>query len=159
MRVLVTGLEGYIGTVLVPLLRDAGHEVVRLDCGLYEGCALGEEPATVSALRRDVRDVGARELAGFDAVVHLAAISNDPLGDLNPDVTYDVNHVGAVRLASEAKRAGVRRFLFSSSCSNYGAAGEELIDVGAPFNPFTAYVHTKVFVESYIAELAVERVK
>src|SRR3954471_20678852 len=136
------------------MLRARGHEVVGLDAGLYAGCALGTEPGTVPSVARDIRDVSEEQVAGIDAVAHLAGISNDPLGDLNPDVTYDVNHLGTVHLARVAKAAGVGRFVFSSSCSNYGAAGEELLDESAAFNPVTAYGHSKVLAEHDLAELA-----
>ena len=117
MKVLVTGHDGYIGRVMVPLLQAAGHAVVGLDSGLYSGCTLGEEPPDVPALWMDVRDVECAHLKGFDAVIHLAAISNDPVGDLDPSCTYAINHEASVRLAGLAQEAGVGRFLFSSSCT------------------------------------------
>jgi nucleoside-diphosphate-sugar epimerase len=155
MRVLVTGHHGYIGSILVPLLLDAGHEAVGLDTYLYEGCDFGADrgPA-VPALRKDVRDVRAADLDGFDAVMHLAALSNDPVGDLNPDCTYAINHRASVSLARAAKQAGVQRFLFSSSCSLYGAAGEDWIDETADFNPVTPYGESKVLAEGEIGALA-----
>jgi nucleoside-diphosphate-sugar epimerase len=154
LRVLVTGHNGYIGSVLVPALADAGHEVVGLDIDLFAGCTLGPAPPEVEALSMDVRSVGTDELAGFDAVLHLAAVCNDPIGDLNPQATYEINHRASVRLAERAKAAGVPRFLFSSSCSLYGRAGEDMLDEGAAFAPVTAYGRSKVLAERDIAGLA-----
>jgi nucleoside-diphosphate-sugar epimerase len=155
MRVLVTGHDGYIGSVLVPLFLEAGHEVVGLDNYLYEGCTLGperEEPVPV--VRKDIRDVQVDDLAGFDAVVHLAAISNDPLGDYRPETTYDINRYAATRLGRVAKQAGVERFLFSSSCSLYGAAGDDFLDETAPWNPVTPYGRSKLLAEQDMHALA-----
>ena len=147
MRVLITGHDGYIGTVLVPMFRAAGHDVVGLDNYLFRGCTFGPEADEPAALAKDVRHVTPDDLVGFDAVVHLAAISNDPLGDLNPDTTFDINHRATVQLAKAAKAAGVRRFLFSSSCSLYGAHGNEYLDEHAEFNPVTPYGESKVLSE------------
>jgi nucleoside-diphosphate-sugar epimerase len=155
MRVLVTGCDGYIGQVMVPLLLGAGHEVRGVDSYLYEGCALGDEPVQpIEVLRKDVRDVTAGDLEGIDAVVHLAAISNDPLGDYEPEVTFDINHRATVSLAEAAKRAGVQRFVFSSSCSTYGAAGDDFLDEHAAFNPVTPYGRSKVLAEESLRDLA-----
>ena len=154
MRVLVTGHDGYIGTVLVPMLIDAGHDVVGLDNFLFEECTFGPDTVQPPALRMDVRDVTAADLEGFEAVCHLAAISNDPLGNLNPDTTYDINHRAASHLATEAKKAGVTRFVFSSSCSLYGRAGDDFLDEEADFNPVTPYGESKVLAEADMRKLA-----
>jgi nucleoside-diphosphate-sugar epimerase len=154
MRVLVTGHNGYIGTALVPMLQAAGHDVVGLDNYLYEDCTFGADVTDVPALRKDVRDVTAAELEGFEAVLHLAAISNDPVGDLAPDTTFDINHRAASRLAQRAKEAGVSRFIFSSSCSLYGKAGDDFLDEEAAFNPVTPYGESKVLAEQDMRELA-----
>jgi nucleoside-diphosphate-sugar epimerase len=157
MRVLVTGHHGYIGSVLAPALRVGGHDVTGLDCFLYRGCDFGEADDFQPALELDVRDVGPWELEGFDAVVHLAALSNDPLGDLNPAWTYDVNLDGTVSLARAAKQAGVGRFVFASSCSMYGASETaDALDEHAPLRPLTPYAESKVRAEQALHELAGE---
>jgi len=154
MRVLLTGHKGYIGAVAGPVLRSAGHQVVGLDTDLFSGCDFGERLPDNPEILKDIRDLTKADLKGFDAVVHLAALSNDPLGNLNADLTYDINHRASVRLAELAKESGVRRFVFSSSCSTYGAAGDEFLDETAGFNPVTAYAESKVFVERDVAQLA-----
>lgn len=154
MRVLLTGHRGYIGSVAAPMLRDAGHDVVGLDTGLYEGCDFGQGPETFPEIRKDLRDVTQADLDGFDAVVHLAALSNDPLGNLDGKLTYNINHLESVRLAELAKAAGVKRFVFASSCSTYGASGDEHLEETAALNPVTAYGESKVLVERDVRKLA-----
>jgi nucleoside-diphosphate-sugar epimerase len=155
VKILLTGHHGYIGSVTGPLLRAAGHEVTGLDTFFYEGCDLRDEPDGVPALRLDLRDADLGALAGHDAVVHLAALSNDPLGDLRPELTKAINFEATVRLARAAREAGVRRFVFSSSCSMYGASDHERpVDESAPLKPLTAYAESKVLSEEALADLA-----
>jgi nucleoside-diphosphate-sugar epimerase len=155
MKVLVAGDGGYIGAVLVPFVRAAGHQVHGLDLGLYDGCDLGPAVShTMGTAPVDMRDVTADRLAGYDAVVCLAALSNDPLGALNPRATYSVNLDGTVHLARTAKAAGVPRFLFSSSCSLYGAAGSAAVAEDADLHPVTPYGETKVLAERELSKLA-----
>ncbi|AKU15928.1 NAD-dependent epimerase/dehydratase family protein [Luteipulveratus mongoliensis] len=154
MRVLVTGDRGYIGAVLVPFFQAAGHDVVGLDAGWYDGCDFGAPPTDYEQRTGDVRDARPEDLEGFDAVVHLAAVSNDPIGDLIASATYSVNADGAVHMAQVAKQAGVPRFLFSSSCSLYGAAGDGPVAEDADFHPVTPYGESKVRAEAGISALA-----
>src|SRR5689334_10181434 len=154
MRVLVAGDQGYIGAVMVPVLREAGHQVDGLDVGLYEGCDLGPAPQANAAAPVDMRDVTAGQLAGYDAVLCLAALSNDPLGDLNPAATYSVNLDGTLHLAQAAKEAGIERFLFASSCSLYGAAGSSAVTEDADLFPVTPYGESKVSAERGLSRLA-----
>jgi len=155
MRILVTGDKGYIGTVLMPMLTSLGHEVIGFDTDLYQRCTFGDELPETRSMHKDLRDVEPKDLDGFDAVMHLAALSNDPLGNINPDLTYDINYHSSVNLAKCAKEAGVRRYIFSSSCSTYGAtAGDEMLTEEAEFNPVTPYGESKVYVEREVSKLA-----
>jgi len=154
VRVLVTGHNGYIGSVLAPILGDAGHDVVGLDTFYYRGCDFGDRAGWEHERGQDVRDTAAADLEGFDAVVHLAALSNDPIGDLNPELTYAINLEASISLARAAREAGVGRFVFASSCSMYGAgSGDELVTEDAPLRPLTPYAESKVRAEEAILAL------
>jgi nucleoside-diphosphate-sugar epimerase len=154
MKVLVTGHLGYIGVEAVTVLRAAGHDVVGLDIGFFNGCDFAAPPDEIPEIKVDLRDVTAAHLEGVDGIVHLAALSNDPLGDLNPNITYDINQHASVRLAKAAKEAGVSRFVFASSCSLYGAGGDAFLDETAAFNPVTPYGESKILVEQALSSLA-----
>jgi len=154
MRVLVTGHKGYIGTVMVPMLLKEGYDVVGLDSDLYVRCNFGEYDDLVPNIKKDIRDIELSDLEGFDAILHLAGLSNDPLGDLDPNLTFEINYLASVNLAKLAKEAGVKRFVFSSSCSNYGASGNSFINEKAEFKPVTIYGRSKVLVEKDVSKLA-----
>ena len=156
MRVLITGHNGYIGSVMVPVMQEAGHEVVGLDTYFYEDCTLGSNGSreAIRTIRKDIRDVTAEDLKGLDAVIHLAALSNDPLGDFDTGWTYDINQHASASLARAAKEAGVSRYLYSSSCSMYGASGDSILTEEAELKPLTAYAISKVKAEEGIAALA-----
>jgi nucleoside-diphosphate-sugar epimerase len=156
MRVLLTGHRGYIGTRLAPMLLERGHSVTGLDADFYQACTFGPEPEPLSGIACDVRDVSEEMLEGYEAVIHLAGLSNDPLGDYDADLTREINEDASVRLAMLAKRAGVSRYLFASSCSNYGAASDDFLDERAAFNPVTSYGHSKAAVERAVLPLADE---
>ena len=154
MRVLVTGHTGYIGSKLTPMLLEKGHEVVGLDTDLFRDCTFVGELADVPGIWKDVRDVAADDVAGFDAIIHLAALSNDPLGDYDPGLTESINDQASVKIAELAKEAGVSRFLFASSCSNYGSAGEDFMTEDSRLDPITPYGVSKVAVERAVGPLA-----
>ena len=154
MKVLVTGSLGYIGTVLVSMLHKEGHEVVGLDSDLYRRCTFSGSLPEQPVIKKDVRDVKQAELAGFDAIIHLAGLSNDPLGDYRPELTDEINKKASIELARMAKAAGIKRFLFASSCSNYGAAGSNFLTEEADFNPVTPYGVSKVEVEMALSQMA-----
>ena len=156
MRILLTGHDGYIGTVLAPILTAAGHTVSGFDAGLFAACAFGAQPPAIPARTLDVRDAALEHLAGFDAVVHLANLSNDPLGNLLPGLTHAVNAEASVRLGALARAAGVGRFVFASSCSLYGAAGQDAVDETADFHPVTPYGQAKVDAEIGLRALATD---
>lgn len=154
MKVLVTGSQGYIGTILVPMLQKEGHDVVGLDTDLYKRCTFSGQLPVLKTFHMDVRDVSKDDIAGFDAIIHLAGLSNDPLGDYQPEITKDINEIASVRLAQLAKAAGIKRFLFASSCSNYGAAGSDFLTEKSQFNPVTPYGISKVKVEQALMTIA-----
>jgi len=153
VKVLVTGSEGYIGSVLTPMLKDRGHRVTRLDSLLFAACAFGRVDDMADVIRKDIRDVAQSDLAGHDAIIHLAGLSNDPLSDLAPDLTMQINHTAAVNLARMARDAGVPRFVFSSTCSVYGFQGDDFITENNPVNPLTPYANSKVLAERDLDQL------
>jgi len=158
MRVLVTGTEGYIGSLLAPLLMEDGHDVLGVDTGYYKrGWLFRGAHETPRTLVKDIRHVTAADLAGVEAVVHMAELSNDPAGDLEPEATYDINHAGSLRLARTSRECGVTRFIYTSSCSVYGIAGSDFVDEESPVNPQTAYAICKSRVETDVGALADER--
>lgn len=157
MRVLVTGHKGYIGSVMVPILKSYGHSVLGIDSDLYRNSTYGTPPDPVEELIKDVRDIEISDLDGVEAIVSLAALSNDVLGDLNQDLTYEINHQANVRLAEMARDLGIQRFIFASSCSMYGAAGDLVLDEHASFNPVTAYAISKVRVENDLSQMASDK--
>ncbi len=154
MRVLVTGSQGYIGTVLTPLLLQSGHTVVGLDTDLFAECTYGDYTTPIPIIKRDTRDVTAMDLQGFDAIIHLAGLSNDPLGYYRPEITGDINTAASVRIAKQAKSVGVKRFLYASSCSVYGASGDQFLTEESPFNPVTPYGWSKAESEHGMRDLA-----
>jgi nucleoside-diphosphate-sugar epimerase len=153
-RILLTGHNGYIGSVMAPMLAKAGYSVMGLDTGYFDECTLGSDAARVPAMRKDIREVTAEELRGIDAVIHLAALSNDPIGNLDADWTRQINYEGTVRLAECAKAAGVKRFLFSSSCIMYGMSEASVVDETSPLDPRTEYARSKVLAEQAVSQLA-----
>ena len=154
MKILVTGSHGYIGSVLVPMLIKKGHKVIGLDTDYYERCTFTGIVPDVKTIKKDIRDIEMHDVEGFDAIIHLAGLSNDPLGDYKPELTEEINEKASIKLAQFAKAAGVKRFLFASSCSNYGAAGENFLTEDAPFNPVTPYGISKVRVEKSLSKMA-----
>lgn len=161
MRILVTGVDGYIGCVLVPRLLRSGHEVVGLDTGFYRDGWLYSDPGkfetTAQTICKDLRKIGEKDLEGFDAVVHLAELSNDPLGENNPEITHEINHMGSLNLAKAAAAAGVSRFVYTSSCSVYGVASEDVVSEESKVNPQTAYADCKVLVERDVGSMSNEK--
>ena len=155
MKVLLTGHDGYIGAVMTRVLQDAGHTVSGLDSGFFNEAALGGDLEPIETIPVDLRDIMASDLVGIDAIAHLAALSNDPLGDINPDLTFDINYEASVNLAKAALEAGVKRFVYSSSCSMYGAS-DDVLDESAEFNPLTPYAESKIRAETDIRKLATE---
>ncbi len=155
MKILVTGTEGYLGALVAPLLIERGHEVLGIDTGFYKaGWLYNGTPVTARTLNKDLREVTAADLDGIEAVVHMAELSNDPLGQLAPNITYDINHKGSVRLANLARDAGIERFVYTSSCSVYGVASDGFVTETSPVNPQTAYAVCKTLVERDVTELA-----
>ncbi len=154
MRVLLTGHRGYIGSVMVPMLQEQGHEVGGLDTDWFERCTFTGTIPEVESINKDTRDIEESDIEGFDAIIHLAGLSNDPMGDFRPMITEEINDAASVRLAEMAKKVGVQRFLFASSCSNYGASGDNFLTEEADFNPVTAYGRSKVQVELAVNKLA-----